>query len=181
MITIGWDATQKEREQHRKVMKERAKELFCPNKKCRFYGKKNQGNIAFQWKYGKEISQNLFRCNACKKTFSERHGTPLFNMITHEEKIIQTMQCVVEGNGTRGTARIMGMGKDTVTKIIRLCGEHCEELHEYFVRNLHIEECQLDEFWSFIKKSKRTSATKNALKASLVISGRTPRLTQSRK
>jgi len=102
-------------------------------------------------------------------------------MITPEEKIIQTLQCVVEGNGTRGTARIMGMGKDTVTKIIRLCGEHCEELHEYFVRNLHIEECQLDEFWSFIKKSKRTSATKNVTKASLGMSGRTPPLTQSRK
>jgi transposase-like protein len=152
-----WDATQEERIKHKEQMKERAKELFCPNEECELYGQKNHGNIAFQWKYGKEKSQNLFRCNVCKKTFSERRGTPLFNLNTPEEKVIQTLKCVVEGNGIRGTGRIMGMGKDTVSKIVRLCGEHCEELHDYFLQNLHIDECQLDEFWSFIKKTKKSN------------------------
>jgi transposase-like protein len=153
---MGWDSTPEEREKHRELMKERAKELFCPNGECGLYGQKGRGNIVFQWKYGKEKSQNLFRCNRCKKTFSERRGTPLFYMQTPDEKIIQTLRCLVEGNGIRGTARIMGMSKDTVMKIVRLCGEHCKELHDYFVRNLHIDECQLDEFWSFIKKTKKS-------------------------
>ena len=144
-----------EREKHREKMKKRAKELFCPNENCELFGQKDRGNIVFQWKYGKERSQNLFRCNRCKKTFSERRGTPLFYMGIPEEKFVQTLQCVVEGNGIRGTARITGLNKDTVMKIIRLCGEHCEALHDYFLRELHIDECQLDEFWSFIKKNKR--------------------------
>lgn len=153
---MGWDATPEERNIHREVMKERAIELFCPNEECDFYGQKGQENIVFQWKYGDGKTHNLFRCNCCKKTFSERRGTPLFHMNTSDEKIVQTLQCIVEGTGVRATARIMGMGKDTVSKIVRLCGEHCEELHDYFLQNLHIDECQLDEFWSFIKKTKKS-------------------------
>ena len=136
-------------------MKVRAKELFCPNEDCEMFGQKNKGNIVFQWKYGEENTQNLFRCNHCKKTFSERRGTPFFNLQIPEKKIIQMLQCLVEGNGIRATGRIMEIDKDTVPRILRRCSEHCEELHDYFVRNLHIEECQLDEFWSFIKKNKK--------------------------
>ena len=156
MVYIGWDVTPEEREQYRKLMRERAKKLLCPNDECSSHGQKGQGNIVFVWRYGKENSQNLFRCNTCRKTFSERRGTPLFSMHITEERIIQTLQCIVEGNGVRGTARIMGMGKSTVMKIIRLFGEHSRELHDYFAQNLHIEECQLDEFWSFIKKTKKS-------------------------
>jgi hypothetical protein len=47
---MGWDATLEERNKHRKLMKERAKELFCPNEECELYAQKGQGNIVFQWK-----------------------------------------------------------------------------------------------------------------------------------
>jgi hypothetical protein len=31
-------------------------------------------------------------------------------------------------------------------------GEHCRQLMNYFFRNLHLNECQLDELWTFVYK-----------------------------
>lgn len=143
------------KEYYKSLMEEKAKSLACPNKFCTTYGKINDGNICFRRKYGKKRSQNLFACKSCKKTFSERKGTPFFGFHLSEEKIFMIIRCLVEGNGTRSTARICEVHRDTVTKIIRQFGSHSEKVLKRFLQNYPLKECQLDEMWSFIKKSKK--------------------------
>lgn len=152
---MGWEASRKEKEEYKEWMKERAKKLFCPNEDCRDYSKKGKGNIIFVWKYGKGDTQNLFNCITCRTKFSERRETPFYDFKLEEEKILQVLRCLVEGNGVRATARIVGVDKDTVTRIVRKFGAHMKAIHDYFVKDYHLEECQLDELWSFIKKKKK--------------------------
>ena len=146
---------EKDKINYKKIMDEKAKTLGCPNEHCKKYGKIGDGNISFRRQYGNNLSQNLFACKACKKTFSERKGTPFFGFHLPEEKILTIIRCLVEGNGTRVTACICGVHRDTVTKIIRRFGTHSEQVSHLFLRNYPLKECQLDEMWSFIKKSKK--------------------------
>ena len=148
-----------DKEKYKKRMDEKSKRLACPNEQCEKYGKIGEENISFRRKYGNNLSQNLFVCKVCKKTFSERKGTPFFGFHLPEEKILMIIRCLVEGNGTRATARICNVHRDTVTKIIRRFGTHSEQVSRLFLQNYPLKECQLDEMWSFIKKTKKFDGT----------------------
>ena len=39
----------------------------------------------------------------------------------------------VEGVGVRKTGRLVGVGKDTVSRYVKLAGEHAEQLHDELV------------------------------------------------
>jgi len=67
----------------------------------------------------------------------------------------KTIACLVEGNSIRSTARIMGLDKDTVAGWLKKASKHVEAVSRYLMVNLHFEEVQLDEFWSFVKKKRR--------------------------
>ncbi len=47
---------------------------------------------------------------------------------------------------------MFGLDKDTLCSWLPQLGEHCESLMSYFFRNLHLNECQLDELWTFVYK-----------------------------
>jgi len=147
-----WNATHEEKEDYRELMRKKVEELSCPHEECEDYGEKGKGNIVFVRKYGAGETQNLFKCKTCGKTFSDRKGTPLFGFILNEEKILDIIMCLVEGNGIRKTARIQRVDKDTVTRILKAFGEHMKAVYEYFMHDYHMEECQFDELWTFIRK-----------------------------
>ena len=56
--------------------------------------------------------------------------------------------------GVRATARLLGLNKDTVNRVILRAGEHCEFVLSSLLRSLKLGEVQLDELWSFVKKRK---------------------------
>ncbi len=129
---------------------------FCPNPDCSNYGHAGPDNhLIGAGSYGKHSAQ-LLECIVCGKTFSERRGTPLFNLKADEETFYRTIRCLVEGNGIRETARIMGLDKDTVSAWLEKASQHVEAVSQHLMVNLHVEEVQLDEFWSFVKKKKHS-------------------------
>ena len=52
----------------------------------------------------------------------------------------------------RATGRLLGVDKDTANHGLPILGQHCQSVMNYFFRNLHLLECQLDELWTFIHK-----------------------------
>lgn len=127
---------------------------FCQNKDCKDYGLRNNGNITFRGKYGKSKTKDLLYCRTCGKRFASTRATAFFGLHLSEEKIVQIIHHAAEGVGVRSTARLLGINKDTVNRVILRAGEHCELVLSSLLRSLKLKETQLDELWSFVKKRK---------------------------
>lgn len=56
---------------------------------------------------------------------------------------------LVEGNSIRATARMVGVSKDTVMKLLVDLGRACGEYQDRALRNLSCRRLQCDEIWSF--------------------------------
>jgi transposase-like protein len=129
-------------------------EIYCPNENCEDYGKKGHENIVCYEIYGKRKTK-LLRCRTCKTRFSERRNTVFFGLHTDEDTIEKVVRCLAEGNSIRATARIMSIDKDTVARIFSRASSHCKRVLDNLLRDLHMEECQVDELWSFVKKKRK--------------------------
>jgi len=129
-------------------------DIFCPNKTCPSFGKKGQRNIVCYEIYGPNRTK-LLRCRICKTRFSERRNTVFFGLHTDEDTITKVIRCLAEGNSIRATSRIMNLDKDTVYRIFDRASTHCQKVLEHLMVDLHLEECQLDELWSFVKKKRK--------------------------
>ena len=81
--------------------------VYCPNENCPDYGVTGKKNIRRYGTYGKKKIQ-VFQCKTCKKTFSARRGSALFNLQTDEVTVYRVLLALAEGNSIRATARIMG-------------------------------------------------------------------------
>jgi len=57
---------------------------------------------------------------------------------------------LVEGNSLRGTARLTGVARMTVEKLLRDIGTACAAYHNVHVRGLKSQRIQCDEIWSFV-------------------------------
>ena len=139
-------------------------DAFCPNKECKDYGLQNHGNITVRGKYGKDKTKDLLYCRTCGQRFASTRATAFFGLHLSDEKIEQIIHHAAEGVGVRATARLLGINKDTVNRVILRAGEHCELILSSLLRSLKLKETQLDELWSFVKK-RNVLANKSLVKS----------------
>jgi len=66
------------------------------------------------------------------------------------EKRAAVVAALVEGNSLRGTARLTGVSRMTIEKLLRDLGTACVAYHDAHVRGLKSQRIQCDEIWSFI-------------------------------
>jgi len=66
------------------------------------------------------------------------------------EKRAAVIAALVEGNSLRGTARLTGVARMTVEKLLRDLGAACVAYHDAHVRGLKSQRIQCDEIWSFV-------------------------------
>ena len=109
------------------------RQFCCLNPKCPDHGKRGHGNLTVPMRYGPGKARRLLRCSTCQARFSERKGTPLFDARLPADRVVAVLAHVAEGVGTRKTARLTGVHRDTVTRYIRRAGDHAEKLHEELV------------------------------------------------
>ena len=62
----------------------------------------------------------------------------------------QVVAALVEGNSLRGTARMTGVARMTVEKLLRDLGAACAKYQDEHLRNLRCRRIECDEIWSFI-------------------------------
>jgi len=65
------------------------------------------------------------------------------------QKRAAILGCLVEGNSIRATARLTGVSKDTVVKLLVDVGRACSDYQDKTLRNLTCKRIQCDEIWSF--------------------------------
>lgn len=129
-------------------------ELCCVNSRCKDCGKRGAGNLVCRKVYGRNRSR-FVRCRSCGAEFSERKGTALFGLRLLEQKVLEVFAHLADGCGTRQTARLVGVDKDTVTRLAMRAGSHAVALHDERVRHLTVPQAQFDEKWSFVGKKRR--------------------------
>jgi LacI family transcriptional regulator len=105
----------------------------CQNSHCPDHGRRGGQNLSVCGRYGQGDRFRLLYCRTCKTRFSERKGTPLFNCRLSDEQARAVPAHVAEGGGVRGTSRLLGVHRDTVTRLTRLSGAHAQALHEELV------------------------------------------------
>jgi IS1 family transposase len=71
---------------------------------------------------------------------------------------------LVEGNSLRATARMTGVARMTVEKLLRDLGQACAVYQDKHLRNLTSRRIQCDEIWSFIYAKKKNVTAKIAEK-----------------
>jgi len=126
----------------------------CPNPNCKEYGVRNRGNLAVRGKYGKNKSRDLLYCRTCGQRFAATQASALFGLHLEPDTIRQIIHHAAEGVGVRATARLLGLDKDTVNRVILRAGEHCAAVLADLLTSLDLTEVQLDELWTFVKKRK---------------------------
>ena len=104
----------------------------CHNPDCPHYGQRRAGNLSVCGYYGKAHHRLLY-CRTCKARFSEFKGTPLFNSKLPHDKGTAILQHLADGCGVRQTARLVGVNKDTVTRLALLAGAHAKAAHDELV------------------------------------------------
>jgi transposase-like protein len=124
---------------------------FCPNPDCKDYGNKGLGNITTSTTFGKQQIQ-LLRCKTCNKRFSERHNTVFSGLRLDEKTVNEILLGLAEGLSIRACARVKGVNKDTVQRVLERARQHCIKVLNQLLKDLYLTECQMDELWSFIKK-----------------------------
>ncbi|MDY3563010.1 hypothetical protein R5W23_004493 [Gemmata sp. JC673] len=128
----------------------------CRNADCPDYGKRGHGNLTVPARYGPN-STRVRRCSTCQVRFSERKGTPRYGTRLSAQTVTSVLAQVAEGAGTRKTARLVGVHRDTVTRYIRQAGQHAPQLHDELVAlSPRTNELQRDEEWSFVARQRRT-------------------------
>jgi transposase-like protein len=102
----------------------------CQNSDCPDYGRRDADNLSVCMRYGRDCGRRLLSCKTCKGRFSERKGTPLFDSRLPQQKVLDVLRHLGDGCGVRQTARLVGVNKDTVTRLAHRAGGHARQLHD---------------------------------------------------
>jgi len=97
--------------------------------------------------------QQRYRCSQCGKTFSEPKQ---YGVIGHKQidegQALLALTLIVEGNSVRSAARITGLQKNTIIKLVVDAGQRCEALLDAKIRNVRVSDVQADEVWTYVGK-----------------------------
>jgi IS1 family transposase/transposase-like protein len=130
---------------------------YCRSNWCWLYGKSGtSAQLKLQdWQYG----HPRFRGQVCGEVISASTGTADAGIRTDLDIYRRGAKTLAEGLSIRATSRLVEADQDTVNHWLPILGGHSQAVMNYFFRNLHLEECQLDELGTFIyKKEKHLTA-----------------------
>ncbi len=66
-----------------------------------------------------------------------------------QERKVQVVKALVEGNGINGIVRMTGVSKNTVLKLLADLGSACLKYQDETLHNLKLTRIQCDEIWEF--------------------------------
>lgn len=114
---------------------------FCPNTGCPARGHTERGNIRIHCRVRKRL-----RCTVCRKTFSERRGTPFLALKTDPATVALVIALVAHGCPIAAIEAVFEIQRRTVRTWIDRAGTHCHGVHCHVVLQPHtLHHVQADE------------------------------------
>jgi transposase-like protein len=124
---------------------------WCDNATCPDYGKVGAGNIkAFSY------IERRYYCATCQRTFSADKHTFFETLRCPRATILDALALLVERNSLRAAARLTHHPPNRVLHWLALAGQQGAAVSAALIRDLSLTQVQIDELWTFVKKSKLT-------------------------
>ena len=123
---------------------------YCPYQDCRYYGWLGLGNISSNGHPNGGRNRQLYCC-VCRRYFAETKGTLFYGKRYRSQDIEQALTALAEGLGIRAVGRVFKVEPDTVLDWLLEAGTHLEAFTDYLVRELTVEQVQLDELYGLIR------------------------------
>jgi len=131
-------------------------DVVCQNPACDYY-RKMKGRDVIRRGFNSAGTQ-MYACLHCGKYFVETSGTPLYRKRLPIKKVELMCRALVEKNGIRATARITKLAINTVAAWHEDLSAHAREANRLLTKNLGLSEYEVDEFWSTVKKNRKSTA-----------------------
>ena len=131
----------------------------CPNKRCKYHGQVNVGNVRSVSTYMTASGKRrIFECKECEEKFSETRDTVFFDLRTPEDKVMMALKMILVCVDLAGISFVLGVKEETILRWLDRAYQKAEEINRILLRDLPVTEVQLDEMWSFVKRKVSESA-----------------------
>jgi len=131
---------------------------FCPDVTCSYHGWIGRGNIrANGHPNGRRWRQ--LHCLGCHGYFLETHDTPFHAKQVDPDKLVWAITALAEGLGIRAVARVFETDSNTVLRWLVEAAEHLEAFSRYHLRDLYVEQVQMDELFALLSAVKEGEVT----------------------
>ncbi len=97
----------------------------------------------------------IYRCLDCDRCFSERRFSGYSGLKLAPEKIVQIVNCLVEGISIRAIGRLLDVEKKTVIRVMLRAADLCQQVMDARLRNLRLRYLEADELWCFCGKKEQ--------------------------
>ncbi|MBC8868013.1 MAG: hypothetical protein H8E44_01280 [Planctomycetes bacterium] len=101
-------------------------------------------------KNGKSANgQQRYKCKDCGARFTD--NTLILNgMRVDPYRCEMIIKCLCEGMSIRATSRLTDTDPHTVIDLLVMIGERCKRFLEQEIREIHVDDIQVDEVWQFV-------------------------------
>lgn len=143
--------------------------ITCQNPACKYFLTEEGKNIL---KRGKNrAGHQQYYCNHCHTWFVDTANTPLYHKHLPMPEIINICKHLAEKNGIRSIERLTGHHRDTIGKLLEDLALHAEMVNSLLIQEVKLEQFEVDEMWTFIKKKKRKLSREAQVQMSKVMPG----------
>jgi transposase-like protein len=138
---------------NKQASKERPNLPLCPNPDC------PQSHVV---RNGSHRGRQRYHCRSCKTYFGETEGTPMYNLKTPAAEVAQALLIVMRRGSLRGAEEITGHKYETISVWLKRAAAHAEAITQVMANDLHLNQVEIDEFWSFVQKKTALGGSKTA-------------------
>lgn len=117
----------------------------CPNSQCA------QPRVV---RNGSHRGRPRYQCRSCKTYFGETQGTPMYRLKTPAAEVAQALLIVMRRGSLRAAEEITGHKYETISVWLKRAAAHAEALTQVLASDLHLNQVEIDEFWSFVQKKR---------------------------
>lgn len=111
-------------------------DFACQHEHRKIHGRSRKGDIRY-------------KCKDCGKTFTT-DTTLLGGMRIGMDRAVQIITLLVEGNSVSAAARITDTDPHTIIDLMVYVGERCTTWEAEMIRDIHVEDVQVDEIWQYV-------------------------------
>jgi transposase-like protein len=111
------------------------------------------------WRNGSSRGHPRFSCGDCGKSFGVTFGTAMYRLRTPLEEIAQALLIVMRRGSLAAAEEITGHKWETIREWLVRASTQAEAVTAVLVRDLELDEVEVDAFWSFVANAVRALQT----------------------